>query len=204
MESMYKIKNPMLLKADPLYSRYGHIGIYRLLQDEYSKLFAEHEWPALAPLIPSNSEANAGKAIKVSGKKGACFECGSTDHYRDTCPKLNRQKGGNNNNNSNNNNNNATNKEWKYIAPLDETTTLKGIIRSGNIVVTANVDTLARLGYIICLTHLVSTDLNKLQVTRLLFWKHQPEIMLRLAWRRMKVTEIQQTEQNKKQQQRRR
>ena len=52
-------------------------------------------------------------------KKGACFECGNIEHYRDTCPKLNRQKGGNNNNN------NATNKDWKYIAPLDETTTLK-------------------------------------------------------------------------------
>ena len=43
MEIMYKIKNPMLLKADPLYSRYGPIGICGLLQDEYSKLFAEHE-----------------------------------------------------------------------------------------------------------------------------------------------------------------
>ena len=94
MESMYKIKNPMLLKADHLYSRYGPIGICGLLQDEYSKLFAEHEWPALAPIIPSNVEANAGKVIGDSKKKGACFECGSTDHYRDTCPKLNRQKGG--------------------------------------------------------------------------------------------------------------
>ena len=43
MESMYKIKNPMLLKAHPLYSKYGYIGIYGFLQDEYSKLFAEHE-----------------------------------------------------------------------------------------------------------------------------------------------------------------
>ena len=90
MESMYKIKDPKLLKSDSLYSRYRPIGIYGLLQDDYSMLFAEHEWPALALPIPSTSEEKVGHVIEGNGKNGACFECGSEDHYRDTCPKFNR------------------------------------------------------------------------------------------------------------------
>ena len=77
MESMYKIKDPKLLKAYPLYSRYKPIGICGLLQDEYSKLFAENEWPTLAPLIPSTSEIKVGEVIEGNSKKDACFEYGS-------------------------------------------------------------------------------------------------------------------------------
>ena len=79
MESMYKIKNLMQLKAEPLYSKYGLIGIYGLLQDGYSKLFVKHEWPALDRLIPSNPEENTGKVIGGTSKKDACFECGSKE-----------------------------------------------------------------------------------------------------------------------------
>ena len=49
-------------------------------------------------------------------------------NYRDTCPKLNCQKGGNHNTtNSKNHHNNQAPKdeEWKYIAPSDDKTILK-------------------------------------------------------------------------------
>ena len=61
----------------------------------------------------------------MTSKKGTCFENGSTYHYRDTCPKLNRQKGGNHNNNNNHNNQAPKDKEYKYIAPSDDKTILK-------------------------------------------------------------------------------
>ena len=61
MESKYKIQDLELLKVDVSYFRYGPFEICGLLQDEYSKLFAENEWPTLYPLIiPKGNFARIG------------------------------------------------------------------------------------------------------------------------------------------------
>ena len=50
MEDKYALKDPALLKLDPLYSKYGPIGICGILQEEYSRLYKAKDWPALSSI----------------------------------------------------------------------------------------------------------------------------------------------------------
>nr|XP_043625721.1 uncharacterized protein LOC122597156 [Erigeron canadensis] len=44
-----------------------------------------------APLNVAPLNAIPPNARNLQGNRGTCYECGSTDHYRNTCPRLNRQ-----------------------------------------------------------------------------------------------------------------
>ena len=48
MEDKYALKDPTLLKQDPLYPKYGPIGICGILQEEYSWLYKAKDWPSLS------------------------------------------------------------------------------------------------------------------------------------------------------------
>ena len=48
MEDKYALKDPALLRQDPLYPKYGSIGICGILQEEYSRLYKAKDWPALS------------------------------------------------------------------------------------------------------------------------------------------------------------
>nr|XP_043639059.1 uncharacterized protein LOC122610129 [Erigeron canadensis] len=44
-----------------------------------------------APLNVAPLNAIPPNARNLQGNRGSCYECGRTDHYRNTCPRLNRQ-----------------------------------------------------------------------------------------------------------------
>nr|XP_043639306.1 uncharacterized protein LOC122610378 [Erigeron canadensis] len=45
----------------------------------------------VAPLNVAPLNAIPPNARNLQGNRGTCYECGSTDHYRNTCPRFNRQ-----------------------------------------------------------------------------------------------------------------
>ena len=59
MERLYQLKYPKLLRVDPDYSIYGHVGVYDILQEEYRNLFSEREGTVLRETI-SQGKFNLG------------------------------------------------------------------------------------------------------------------------------------------------
>jgi hypothetical protein len=91
LEMKYKLKDPKLMTGDSLYSTLGPVALCGFLQEKYGSLVTEKAWPALVATLPmSNLALSADNStLKVSeGRK--CYQCGSPDHLRDTCPKLGR------------------------------------------------------------------------------------------------------------------
>ena len=84
------IKDPSLLKKDPLYSTYGPVAICGFLQKEYGRLFKDKDWPTLTSSFESNNVTTVISSRKAQDKKKRCHECGSEDHLQNTCPLLGR------------------------------------------------------------------------------------------------------------------
>ena len=63
------LKDPKLLKAGPDYPTLGTIGLCGFIQEEYSILFAEEEWPALASaLSAANNSSVENENTKYEGE----------------------------------------------------------------------------------------------------------------------------------------
>lgn len=94
------MKNPALLKKDPLYGTYGPIGICDLIQTEYGELFSEKDWPALSSSLPESNLAIDERALEdkqlLSGGR-KCFKCGSPHHLANSPDCLQFNKGSNSN-----------------------------------------------------------------------------------------------------------
>lgn len=85
LELTYKLKDPKLMMDDPRYSTLGPIALCGFLQEKYGSLVTEKAWPALSSSYPSS---NLAPIVNTEVRK--CFFCNSTEHLRDTCPKLGR------------------------------------------------------------------------------------------------------------------
>ena len=83
MERKFRTKDPKLLLLNPSCSRYGPIEVCAILQEVYSKIFADKYWLVLA----SNLICQTNLGIK----SGFYFECGS-ENYRNKCSTLGRDK----------------------------------------------------------------------------------------------------------------
>ena len=83
MERRFRTKDPKLLLLNPPCSRYGPIEVCAILQEVYSKIFADKYWLVLA----SNLICQTNLGIK----SGFYFECGS-ENYRNKCSTLGRDK----------------------------------------------------------------------------------------------------------------
>ena len=68
MERRFRTKDPKLLRLDPSYSHYGPIGVCAILQEEYSKIFADKDWLDLASVLP---HANLGVKVVLVLNVGA-------------------------------------------------------------------------------------------------------------------------------------
>ena len=100
MERKYEMKDPALMKGDPLYIKYGPLGYCGILQEEYGILYAEKKWPALEPTIPRPEGHLSGNLLPIEcpetpatpapaparSNVRECFECGSPDHIKSNCP----------------------------------------------------------------------------------------------------------------------
>ena len=89
LEIKYNLKDPKLMKKDPLYSKFGPIGLCGEVTRFYSQFIKDGDWPALKADLPQGNlggatpNPNGGRKNK-NGKK--CFQCGSEFHLYDKCP----------------------------------------------------------------------------------------------------------------------
>ena len=118
LEDKYRLKDPRLLKEDDEYGEYGPIGICGILQEEYGRLFADKEWPALRPTIPEGNLAPKFQDEEAKVKKRKCFYCGDDDHIKRDCPKLKAKKG--TGTSETEIPDHLSRNAWKYIHPANE------------------------------------------------------------------------------------
>jgi len=85
-------RDPKLLEKDPLYVKYGPLGLCVDMREKYSDLVTINNWPALSAVIP---QANLGEVPQnVSESSGGrknpngfkCHECDLEYHLRNNCP----------------------------------------------------------------------------------------------------------------------
>ena len=136
MEAKYALKDPKLLKADSEYPTLGPFGLCGFIQEEYSALYSEEEWPALATSIPSGNltpidEGLVESELNRNGRK--CFDCDSRYHLRGNkaCPKYRppgstpkEERGDNNKSRFSTSEGFKPKAAWKYIAPADPNQTV--------------------------------------------------------------------------------
>jgi len=125
-------RDPKLLEKDPLYVKYGTIGVCMNMREKHSDLVTINNWPALSAVTP---QANLGEVPQnVSELSGArknpngfkCHECDTEYHLRNNCPIKKKQlaengkkeNGGGTGDGSGHGAN--ANTDWKFIAPVDE------------------------------------------------------------------------------------
>jgi len=76
-------RDPKLLEKDPLYVKYGPLGVCVNMREKYSDLVTINNWPALSAVIPQanlgevpqNMSESSGARKNPSGFK--CHECDS-------------------------------------------------------------------------------------------------------------------------------
>jgi hypothetical protein len=129
-EARYKLKDPKLLKGDPLYSSLGPFALCGKLQEEHDgKLLAEKDWPALASTLPSGKHTSA----HPKGETHTCFNCKAVGHISPNFPQA-RTHGGCGGRGSGRsacdggrgrgNRTRGPEAAWKYLHPQDENQTI--------------------------------------------------------------------------------
>jgi len=101
MEKTHRLHcDPKLLEKDPVYVKYGPLGVCVEIREKYSDLVTINNWTAISAVIP---EANLGEVPKLNSDQSdsnslkknlsgyRCYECNSEYHLRDKFPKQKRK-----------------------------------------------------------------------------------------------------------------
>ena len=118
MEDKYMLKDPGLLKKDPLYSKYGPIAVCGILQEEYGRLYKEKDWPALTATLQSNNITTVTSSRKSEKKKPHQKQTSSS--FSSIVKSLNTSSP----TNSLSSEDPSVKYPWKYIHPTDENQTM--------------------------------------------------------------------------------
>ena len=111
LEHEYKLSDPKTLTKDSKYAKFGPLGVIATLQAAHGALLSELDWPALATKLP---EANL--SMNTSANTRTCYRCGSGDHLSRNCPQPPAGV-------SHTRKHSAALADWKYIKPVNLTTT---------------------------------------------------------------------------------
>ena len=115
LEHDIKLSDPKTLTKDPKYAKLGPLGIIATLQAAHGALLSELDWPALASKLP---EANALINSVQSGiTSQTCYSCGG-NHLVCDCPQPQPGTA-----NLNNRYKQVALADWKYVKPVNITTT---------------------------------------------------------------------------------
>ena len=134
-------RDTTFLEKDPLYVKYGPLGVCVDMREKYSDLVTINNWPALSAVIP---QVNLGEVPQnMSESSGArenpnrfkCHECDSECHLRNDCPDRKKRPAEKEKNGDGGGDGSKTkgsgagdgnghganeNTDWKFIAPVDE------------------------------------------------------------------------------------
>ena len=125
MEDKYALKDPALLRQDPLYPKYGPIGICGILQEEYSRLYKAKDWPALScdqvkeELQSNFTNVTTGKMAAPKREKTKRHEHGP-EPDRSTTTSSPTSIPTSSKSSTNNETSPAERHPWKYVHPANE------------------------------------------------------------------------------------
>ena len=133
-------RDPKLLECDPVYIKYGPLGMCINMRAKYSDLVTINNWPAFSAVIPESSLGAVGPQIPPdrsdeNGRENPngdrYHECNSKYYLWNNCPvkkkKLaEREKGGDGDASGDGGPKSGEehNFDWKFIAPADNNTTV--------------------------------------------------------------------------------
>jgi len=125
-------RDTKLLEKDPLYVKYGPLGLCVDVREKYSDLVTINNRPAHSAVIPQDNLGELPQNLSEpsgSRKKSnefKCYECDSEYHRRNNCPVKkkqlaeNRKKGSGSGTGDGNGYGVNANTDWKFIIPANE------------------------------------------------------------------------------------